>query len=159
MTPSWLLRWPDFSARRRAHIVTDSSFLLPFQGTNILSQCGACVRGQSLCHCVLSSFPLITLDSASNPYSLSFIWLAFPPKKINLCCLQASYQLCDLCNVFNIGAWKDSCVHRPAGRMEWWAPLMQPQLSSFQDQSFPLILSCRLPVWLFWKKSQHKIIP
>lgn len=154
MTPSWLLRWPDFSAKRWAHVVTDSSFLLPFQGTDILPQCGVWEANPS--SIVLSSFSLITLDSFPNPYSLSFIWLVFPPKKINLYCLQASYQLCDLCNAFNIWAWKDSCVHRLAGRMEWWTPLTQPQLSSFQDQSFPLILSCRLAVWLFWKKSHIK---
>lgn len=154
MTPSWLLRWPDFSAKRWAHVVTDSSFLLPFQGTDILSQCGVWEANPS--SIVLSSFSLITLDSFPNPYSLSFIWLVFPPKKINLYCLQASYQLCDLCNAFNIWAWKDSCVHRLAGRMEWRTPLTQPQLSSFQDQSFPLILSCRLAVWLFWKKSHIK---
>lgn len=154
MTPSWLLRWPDFSAKRWAHVVMDSSFLLPFQGTDILPQCGVWEANPS--SIVLSSFSLITLDSFPNPYSLSFIWLVFPPKKINLYCLQASYQLCDLCNAFNIWAWKDSCVHRPAARMEWWTPLTQPQLSSFQDQSFPLILSCRLAVWLFWKKSHIK---
>lgn len=154
MTPSWLLRWPDFSAKRWAHVVMDSSFLLPFQGTDILPQCGVWEANPS--SIVLSSFSLITLDSFPNPYSLSFIWLVFPPKKINLYCLQASYQLCDLCNAFNIWAWKDSCVHRLAGRMEWWTPLTQPQLSSFQDQSFPLILSCRLAVWLFWKKSHIK---